>query len=130
MAIIISHTAIINKKGQLLVLRRSDKEKVLPGYWDLPGGTVRLKENPIVGAVREAKEECGLKINDLKIIFCSSNWDKIKQEKFVTLVFLSNKYSGQLKLNFKDHEEFAWLDKKEIKKLKIVGYLKEVLKII
>ena len=32
MAIIISHTVIVDKQGRMLVLHRSDRDKVLPGY--------------------------------------------------------------------------------------------------
>lgn len=126
MAIIISHTAIIDRQGRMLVLRRSTREKVFPRYWDLPGGTVRLKEDPMVGAVRETKEECNLKVKDLKLLAQNSIWDKSKQEKFVTLIFTTKKYSGQIKLNQHDHEEYAWLTKKELRKVKTVGYFKEI----
>lgn len=128
MAIIISHTLILDKEGHILVLCRSDKEKILPGYWDLPGGTVRLKEDPMVGAIREVKEECGLKVSDLRLFAHTSNWDKVKQERFVTLIFKTNKYSGVIKLNPKDHQKYAWLSEAEIKKIKRVKYFKEIFK--
>lgn len=128
MAIIIAHTLIFNKEGRMLVLCRSNKDKVLPGYWDLPGGTVRLKEDPMVGAIREAKEECGLKVSDLKLFAYTSNWDKFKQEQFITLIFKTNKYSGVIKLSPKDHQKYAWLSEAEIKKIKKVKYFKEIFK--
>ncbi len=128
MAIIISHTVIIDKEGRIFVLRRSDKEKILPGYWDLPGGTVRLKEDPMIGAIREVREECGLKVNNLRLFAYTSNWDKIKQKKFVTLIFITKKYSGSIKLNLNDHEEYAWLSEMDLKKIKTVKYFKELLK--
>lgn len=128
MAIIIAHTLIINKEGRMLVLCRSNKDKVLPGYWDLPGGTVRSKEDPMVGAIREAKEECGLKVSDLKLFAHTSDWDKVKQEQFITLIFKTNKYSGAIKLNPNDHQKYAWLSEAEIKKIKRVKYFKEVFK--
>ncbi len=126
MAIIISHTLIFDKQGRMLVLRRSNKEKTLPGYWDLPGGTVRLKEDPMAGAIREVKEECGLKVSDLRLLTYISNWDRIKQEKFVTLIFTTNQYRGTIKLNAKDHQRYAWLSKAEIEKIKRVKYFKEI----
>jgi len=130
MAIIISHTAIINKKGQILILRRSKKDKIFPGYWDLPGGTVRLKEDPTIGAIREVKEECGLEVTDLKPLACFSNWDKLKQEKFVTIIFWCKKYKGQIKLNFNDHEKYVWIDRNDLKNKKTIDYLKEIKKFI
>ena len=130
MAIIISHTAIINKQGRILVLQRSFKDKVLPGFWDLPGGTARINEKPITAAIREAKEECGLKIKDLKILACVSNWDKAKQENFITLIFITKKYSEHIKLNPRDHVEYAWLTKQQLKRIKTVKYFKIILNLI
>jgi 8-oxo-dGTP diphosphatase len=124
MAIVISHVAIINSKNQLLILRRSIKDKVLPGYWDLPGGTVRLKEGPEAGAIREAKEECGLEGSGLRPLACVSNWDSLKQEKFVTIIFYCRRYKGRIKLNLNDHEDYAWVSQNDLKDKKIVDYLK------
>jgi 8-oxo-dGTP diphosphatase len=130
MAIIISHTAIIDKQGRILVLRRSASEKVLPGFWDFPGGTVKLKEDPAAGAIREVKEECGLRVSGLRLLACTSNWDRKKQENFVTLIFITKKYSGRVKLNHRDHEEYAWLTKKELKTIKAVEYFPKILKLL
>ena len=49
---------IRNGHGQLLIMRRR-------GKWDLPKGKLDRDENPRQAALREAKEECGLK--DLRI---------------------------------------------------------------
>lgn len=70
MATIISHVAIVNRQGKILILRRSLGEKILPGLWDLPGGTARLKEGPTEAAIREAREECGLIVSNLKPLAC------------------------------------------------------------
>lgn len=130
MAVIISHVAIISKDNKMLILHRSPKEKVLPEFWDLPGGTVRLKESPEAGAIREAKEECSLEVGNLKLIDYTSKWDKLKQEKFVTLIFLCRKYKGRVKLNPNDHYEYDWVAVKNLKSKKIVDYLKKITKSI
>lgn len=127
MSTVISATAIIDRRGRILVLRRSPKEKVLPGFWDLPGGTSRLKESPEAAAIREVKEECGLRVGNLRLFGHISEWDKGKQEKFVTLIFETRKYQGRIKLNPRDHEEYAWMTKTELRKVKTVKYFKEIL---
>ena len=53
---------IINDKGEILILQRSETDKVLPGYWDIPGGTLNDGEDPIAGVIRETKEETGFDI--------------------------------------------------------------------
>lgn len=130
MTTIISHVAIINKQGKILILRRSLADKVFPGFWDLPGGTTRLKEGPVEGAIREAREECGLIVSGLRPLTCLSNWDKNKREKFVTIIFISQKYKGKIKLNLKDHDDYAWVDTGDLKNIKVVDYLKGVEKLI
>lgn len=130
MATIISHVAIINKPGKILILRRSLADKVFPGFWDLPGGTNRLKEGPVEAAIREAEEECGLIVSDLRPLTCLSNWDKNKREKFVTIIFICKKYKGKIKLNLKDHDDYSWVDMGDLKNIKAVEYLKGVEKLI
>lgn len=48
--------AIINAKGQILLLRRSDD-----GKWAMPGGGLSVGETPAQGVVREAFEETGIR---------------------------------------------------------------------
>ena len=86
---LIVHTLILNPKNQVLIIKRAKQEKVLPGLWDLPGGSLRLKEGPAKGAIREAFEETGLKIIEPKIFASVSNWDKAKQTQFIILFFRS-----------------------------------------
>ncbi len=61
---LIIHTLIFNDQKQVLITKRSEVNDVLPGYWDIPGGSLEDGEDPITGAIRETKEESGL---DVKI---------------------------------------------------------------
>jgi len=51
---------LIERNGALLLVRRA----IAPykGWWDLPGGFLEENEHPLDGAVREAREETGLRI--------------------------------------------------------------------
>ena len=75
---LIIHTIIFNQKKQILLLKRSKDESVFPGYWDIPGGTLKDGEDPADGAIREAREEAGIDINNLSLFFYTSNIDKEK----------------------------------------------------
>jgi len=55
------HVAI-QRKGKYLVLKRSRNDQHTPGGWDLPGGGVGSGEQPYTAAIRETKEEAGIKI--------------------------------------------------------------------
>ena len=49
-----------SKKEIVLIKRRIDHPHQLSGQWFLPGGRVEDEEQPIVAALREAREECGI----------------------------------------------------------------------
>ena len=53
---------LVNSKGELLLTRRA-KSKVMPGYWECPGGGVLSGEDTLTAAVRETMEEVGITVH-------------------------------------------------------------------
>jgi 8-oxo-dGTP diphosphatase len=51
---------LIERRGRLLLVRR--ERAPYEGYWDIPGGFVEAGEPPMKGAMREAREETGLRV--------------------------------------------------------------------
>jgi 8-oxo-dGTP diphosphatase len=125
---LIIHTVIYNNEHKVLIIKRAKVNDVLPEYWDIPGGTLEDGEDPVVGAMREAKEETGLDIKDLRLFFEHSNVDIPKNKQFVTFVFAAKYPGGEVVLNPEEHEEYAWIDPAEIGNYKTVIYLPECLK--
>jgi len=102
---LITHTVIYNDDHKVLIIKRSKTNDVLPEYWDIPGGTLEDGEDPAMGAIREAKEETNLDVQNPSLYFEKSNVDTGKNKQFVTLVFLA-KYSGwEIVLRPDDHDE-------------------------
>ncbi len=66
---------ILDKEGNVLLLRRSDTHPRHPLHLDLPGGIVEEGESFEEGVVREVKEETGLTIDplNLKLIYTVSH---------------------------------------------------------
>jgi len=59
---------IINKKFQILLLLRDNKPGIMyPGLWGFIGGKVEKGETPLMAAIREIKEETGLRIHQKRL---------------------------------------------------------------
>ena len=91
---------IINEKGQILLQRRSDRNK-----WGLPGGCQELGERFQDTIIREIKEETNLYVNEedlelIDIVSGPSRRDDYPNGDVVinnTALYLVKNYSGKLK---------------------------------
>ena len=103
--------AIIKKDNHFLIVKRNRK-KHLGLKWEFPGGKVQENETFEDALIREIKEELNIKI---------SLQDKIAEEKYkdekidiVLHYFLCTQESGTIELN--EHEDLAWVEKKDFDK--------------
>ena len=60
---------LFNKNNEILITKRSDRKKVLPGKWECNGGAIDAGETPIEGLEREISEELGIVLDRKKIIY-------------------------------------------------------------
>ena len=70
---------LINKKGELLILKRSNKVRTYKGLWGGVAGYIEKDEEPYETALKEIKEEAGLEKKDIRFI------KKIDSIKFTDL---------------------------------------------
>lgn len=127
---IIVHTIIFNSNKEILLIKRSITETTLPGYWDIPGGTLENGEDPICGAIRETLEETGIKIIKPNLFFHTSNIDTQKNKQFVRMVFIAQTPTSQVILNQNDHEEYKWININSTLQLKVVDYIEDCFKLL
>jgi 8-oxo-dGTP pyrophosphatase MutT (NUDIX family) len=127
---LIVHTVIFNDKKQILILKRSLADDILPGYWDIPGGTLNDGEDPAVGAAREVKEESGLDIKNPSLFFCTSNVDASKNKHFVRLIFIAAHPGGDVSIDLKEHDEYKWVGLDDAQNYRLVGYMYGLIKIL
>ncbi|RZB15423.1 NUDIX hydrolase [Streptomyces sp. F001] len=52
---------VVDKRGRVLLVRRSETERFLPRVWGVPCGKLEPDESAADGALRELKEETGLR---------------------------------------------------------------------
>jgi 8-oxo-dGTP pyrophosphatase MutT (NUDIX family) len=135
-------TAIIVKDGKYLIAKRSEREKVFPGLWTVPGGKLELNEyskrqkdtndcwyNIFENLIkREVMEETGLKVKNIKYL---TSLSFIRPDNIPTVVvsFFADYHSGDVKLN-EDLVDYAWVDLEEAKKFELIGGIFEELEML
>ena len=99
---------LFNKDNELLMVKTNYKH-----HWSIPGGASDDNESPRETAIRETKEEIGLKVSDIKLIMCTY----LKREKYddESVIFLF--YGGILDDSEIDKIE---LEEEEIEDIKFV----------
>ena len=108
--------AAIIKKDNLSLIVQRNKNKHLGLKWEFPGGKVESKETLKQALIREIKEELNITIN----VHQKIGEEKYKDSKINVILhyFLCSHQSGTIKLN--EHENFAWVNKKNFKKYEFV----------
>jgi len=103
--------AFIVKNNKLFVVKRAGDDVQSPGIWEIPGGRLELGEDPILGLMREIREETGMYI---EVLYPLSVRHFIRDDGQVVtmLIFLCKpKRGGQLRLS-REHDSFKWIDLK------------------
>lgn len=105
---------IFNDKNQLLLTKRTlDPGK---GLWDIVGGFINPGETPMEGVKREAMEEVGIEIKNLKYFgsFASDYPYKGVNYKTVSIVFLAKMpKDAEIKLS-SEAKDYSFFDMDEL----------------
>lgn len=111
---------IINPQGELLLL----KSHKWPGRYVVPGGHVELGERIEQTVIREAKEETGLEVCDLRFlcwqefVYDPSFW---KKRHFIFFDYTCRVDLADVSLN-DEAEDFLWIKPEEALELPIDTY--------
>ncbi len=113
-------------EGKILLLKVRSKSSHDAGKWEIPGGKVKRNEFFDEALKREFIEETGLEINIDSLYnviqndytACKSN-EKVKS---IQLIMNVSSKTDEVKIS-KEHDEYCWFDKKEVKKLLEDGLL-------
>ena len=136
----VSITGIVRKNGKYLICKRSEKEKVFPNKWCVPGG--KIEHSDFVSTQKdtadhwldifekvlkkEIKEETNLEIKDIG--YCSS-LVFIRPNGYSTIIVsLFADYSdGEIKLAADELTEYAWVTLDEAKEYDLIENIYEQL---
>ncbi len=93
----------------LLIVKRSSKDKINPGRVTVPGGLIKFGEKPQEAIVREIKEETGLEV---KVNRVTSVWTQIINEESVQIIginYLCIPLTENISLN-EELESYQWIN--------------------
>ena len=110
--------AFLFNKGKVLIMKRSKKEKFMPGYWDIPGGKMEFGETPEEALKREAKEEINLGIE--AVVPCSAfSYVSLEGSRHnVDIQYIVRATEDVQKIKIMDaHEEYRWIDANDLENL-------------
>ena len=108
------HVLIFNRKGELLLQKRSRQKDVAPGKWDTSvGGHVAPGEGVDDAAQREMDEELGISGCELRYLYRYLFSNRRESELVDTFACV---YEGTITLNKDEIDEVAFWDIGKIKK--------------
>ena len=117
--------AIIKKNNKFLIAKRN-RNKHLGLKWEFPGGKVEDDENFLEALKREIKEELNIEIYVHKKVAKESYKDS--KINVILHYYLCTHKKGIIKLN--EHEDMAWIEKKNLIKYDFAEGDKEILTLI
>ena len=107
------HILVFDKKGRLLLQKRSMSKDVAPGKWDTSvGGHVNPGEDILEAAKREMKEELGVADCRLNYLYSYVYSNHIESELVSTF---SCEYSGKFRFNKDEIDEIEFWDLDKIR---------------
>jgi 8-oxo-dGTP pyrophosphatase MutT (NUDIX family) len=105
---------VLNKKGEILILRRSETAPRNAFKWDLPGGVLEFREQPYEAIEREIKEEAGIEVTGIEPFDVWSETDDIG-EFWTTIAYRAQAKSEEIMLSY-EHDQYQWVTPKEFAK--------------
>lgn len=110
---------VFNKKGEVLLLQRSEK-CTRPHEWDLIGGGLDVGDTPESGIQREAWEECQIHIENIKAVYIHLDQSG-EGKKYVLMIG----YKGETVLEQPtpvlswEHEAYKWVTPEKALQIKL-----------
>lgn len=100
------HVMVFNGHGSLLLQKRSKNKDTAPGRWDTSvGGHVNPGEDVHDAAVREMKEELGIKTSDLQFLYSYLFRNHRESELVTTFTCL---YEGDIHFSTEEIDEVSF----------------------
>lgn len=104
---------LVERNGEFLVVQKNSNYDWKADKWELPGGKIESNENLDESAIRELKEETGLKSQDFRKVVRV----EVEKEQCVNCEILYTKTaSGNLELS-EEHKDYRWVTPREFREM-------------
>lgn len=113
---------IEDRDRRILLLLRGPTAPWMPYRWNLPGGMIEPGETAFDAAVREAREETGLRVHALvPLVRTRSRGDELD-------VFYTKRWTGQVRLLDDEHVSYGWVSRSEAVDWDVVPRQRDILR--
>ena len=91
--IYVSTVVLIDWQDRAFISLRS-KDKILPNFWEFPGGKIKTNESPDDTIVREVKEELSLEIDKDSLVPFSFNTYTYEKSHAIIFCYICRIWKG------------------------------------
>ena len=107
------HVLVFNRKGEILLQKRSWNKDVAPGRWDTSvGGHVGIGEDLITSSGREMQEELGIVLSDQEYLYSYIHSNQYETELVTTF---RQVHEGDFSFNREEIDEIRFWSPDEIR---------------
>ena len=112
---LVVHIWVVSPEGMILIQRRSEEKKLMPGEWAATGGAAITGEDSFTAAARELYEELGIKSDRESLKFVT----RLKRRNSFLDIWAIKTYvpENNLKLQKSEVADAKWVSKETLEEM-------------
>lgn len=130
MKLFVGTKGIVHHEGKILLLRESSAyvDGSDAGKWDVPGGRIESDETLSQGLLREIKEECGLDVEQGRVLGAFDGFPVIRGEDcHVVRIYYACKALHTRVVLSSDHDSYEWVSPDSVTEIDLMDDIAEMI---